>query len=153
MQTQQDLINFASAFIKFCSVSLSEETFAELVGAVCSVYWAGGSAAGIASVAQAAEAGAACEGAGGGAGGGGGREGGDAADWNMRIGCLAFFDVVARYTLPPVKCLEMQTDVLCMAVNETRLSREAWAVMRNMLVGSTPSCLQALQQRQRMRWH
>ena len=60
VETHQDLLNFASAFVKFCSVSLPEETFTDLVNSVCRVYRYGGR-----------QAGSAAEGDGGGGGGGG----------------------------------------------------------------------------------
>jgi len=136
VETHQDLLNFASAFVKFCSVSLPEETFTDLVNAVCRVYRCGARQAASTAEGEGGGGGGASEG--GGAAGSGRRES-DEVGWNLRHGCLAFFDVVARYTVPPVNCLAILTEVLCMAVNESMLSREAWAVMRNILVRFTTS--------------
>ena len=122
LHTQQDLLNFASAFVKFCSVSLTENSFELLVSAVCNVYRSSTCIKLNQEGEQVVEAVP-------------GSRGEGASDWSLGSGCLAFFDVVARYTVPPVACLEILTDVLCTSVNEPSLSRETWVVMRNVLVG------------------
>jgi len=50
--------------------------------------------------------------------------------------CLAFFDVVARYTMPQENSVRTLTETLCRAVNEAKVSKDSWLVMRSVLMGA-----------------